>query len=154
MVGIARCGMATKPAACSRPAGRVFIGECPDRAPGPRARPVRARNVDGEAFAVFDLAGRLFYCLPSASVTGGFRSRFTRLRVSAGGQPSAHGPASRRQCFRRWSEVAAGISHGVFLASPSLQTGAPLWLKVLVIVMGLLIVAVSSSLRRSRPAHV
>jgi hypothetical protein len=27
------------------------------------------------------------------------------------------------------------------LASPSLQTGAPLWLKVLVIVMGLLIVA-------------
>jgi len=38
--------------------------------------------------------------------------------------------------------VAAGITHGVFLASPSLQTGAPLWLKVVVIVMGLLIVAV------------
>jgi len=36
--------------------------------------------------------------------------------------------------------VAAGVAHGVFLASPA-QASAPLWLKVLVIVMGLLIVA-------------
>ena len=37
-------------------------------------------------------------------------------------------------------EMAAGVAHGVFLASPA-QASAPLWLKVLVIVMGLLIVA-------------
>ena len=43
--------------------------------------------------------------------------------------------------FVEGHDVAAGVAHGVFLASPVLQASAPLWLKVLVIVMGLLIVA-------------
>ena len=79
---------------------------------------------------------------PSASATRRLSiSAFTRLRVRAGqGSRERAVEPLARGAFVDSHDVAAGIVHGVFLASPA-PAYAPLWLKVLVIVMGLLIVA-------------
>ena len=110
---------------------------------GRRLGGLRLGNIDGEALAFFDLAGRLFYC---RSVSQRHAATFDQ-RFHAAAREGRKG--SRQRTVQPLAggavvdghEVAAGITHGVFVASPSLQTGAPLWLKVLVIVMGLLIVA-------------
>ena len=116
------------------------------------------RHVEQVALALFDLAGWLFYRRPGLAVGAS-------QRHAAAFDQRLHATARevRQRCRQRTVEAFAGhavvdghdvalrFAHGVNLAPPSssqapssqaasAQVGAPLWLKVLVIVMGLLIV--------------
>ena len=107
----------------------------------------RGGDIDDVALARFDLAGRLFY--RRATVSQGHAAAFDqRLHAAAreGRQGSRQGavePFAGGALVEGHNMAAGGCHltvHGVFLASPA-QAYTPLWLKVLVIVMGLLIVA-------------
>ncbi len=113
-------------------------------------------NVDDDDVARFDLAGRLFYRLA-------LRQRHAAAldqRLHAASREGRQGSSQRAvQPFAGGAlveghGVATGVAHGVFLASPA-QASAPLWLKVLVIGMGLLIVVgFVVAVGRNRPAHL
>jgi hypothetical protein len=99
-------------------------------------------NVDHVAFAAFDLAGGLFYRRPArqahpAALDQSFYAGPREARQDIG-QRAVKPLAGRVFC--NGHELATDVAHGVVLDSPA-QPYTPLWLKVLVIVMGLLIVA-------------
>ena len=103
---------------------------------------LRLGNVDDEALARFDLAGRLFY---RPAVRQRHAAAFDQ-RLHAAAREGRQG--SRQRAVQPLAGGAFVDGHDVALASlmefswrPLLQASAPLWLKVLVIVMGLLIVA-------------
>jgi hypothetical protein len=99
-------------------------------------------NVDHVAFARFDLAGGLFYRRPvrqahPAALDQGFHAGPREARQDIG-QRAVQPFAGR--ILGNGHELATDVAHGVVL-NTSAQPSTPLWLKILVIVMGLLIVA-------------